>query len=753
MCPTEMIEDFLETYSSYGFQHHNTLQPTPGLPDTPWLLRTDWSNHFFGRDLFDLANQTDHPGWQDENETKLLFTVVVDAAESYFNHASTVAQGSSHALRRWARSISATECSPAPFRFVQTLATFKRYARYWTRLLCYLCRSLLPNAASQGLLKLNLRQSTALNKVIFRAEECVHGYRSSTNKLQQSIHKLFLTLIEQNLPSSSFDSPLLHFVGCLGIDKQWGSFRQPGTFTPILAGFVYCIRIIAIYETYQIDRTSIDNQVLSTFRDFHRLYLTSNSEYPFGDIINLLGYGIKCCSDISNPIIQWSPDCDSVHYHGKQLEIQRVGTMIRELVNIAYSLGMKFFAWEKTDYTNIPLSTIHDELGNRQIGYSFLTDPQNSVILNPRRILHRLLSKSGTHTSLFASSNKSSSKAQRQLVVQEEFEKLLQVGEIFLEILLVLSHLACGQPPRGTELLSILVCNTATHQRHLFVINGELAIITNYNKSQSVVGKGTLILRTFPECLSRLWICYLAFTKPVLAFAENTLHHQLNSSSNADLVFSKSIAFHTLPIYRQTTPPTINNLLFHSRHRVWKTDKLSKLLSYYGLEFLSFESLSVSVYRHLAISIFRKRIRHAQLVEDMDQERASISIATRQAGHSRTTSRRYYAIEIAEFNLLDYETLNLFQQTSQAWHQHFGLDKHIPHELIPPAAINVRLNPPLGSKVPLRLPRKNYDQPRQNLPLQSQHDFPIDMRTSDSLICIKIVQPTGFHRNQYSIYH
>jgi len=748
---SDMMDEFLAIDSGQSGHNSNILQPTPGLPDTPWLSRTGWSTHLAGCDLVSLAYQTEHPGWQDENDLNLIFTAVVEAAESYFQNACKIAQSSSHALRRWARSISSTECSPAPFRFVQSPATFKRYTRYWTRLLCYLCRSALPDSASQGVIQFTTQQSDARNKVIFRAEEFVHGYRSSTSKLERSIHTLFLTLIQQYLPSTSYENPLLHFLACMGIDKCSGSFRQPGTFTPILAGFVYCIRIIIIYEAHRLSLPLKNNNLLSTFRSLHSQYLTSNSEYPFGDIINLLGYGIKCCTDISHPIIQWSTDRNSVIYHNQKLEITNLGRMIGELVDISYSIGLNFFGWEETDLAGLKLREICDELGNRQIGYSFLNDQRNSEILNPRRILRRFLSTSNPISGLFSSPVPSQLRSKYRLVVQEEFEKLLHTAEIFLEILLVLSHLACGQPPRGTELLSVLVCNTPTHQRHIFVINGELGIITNYNKSQSVVGKGTIILRTFPQCISRLWICYLAFTKPLLAFAEKTLHNQLNSSANSDLLHSKSIAFYTLPIYDQTTPPTVSNLLFHSRQNAWKTIRLTNLLRYYGLEYLSFEALSVSVYRHLAISIFRKRIQHAVLVEDMHHEKEVVPIATRQAGHSQTTSRRYYATEISQFNLLDYHMLDQFQQTSQAWHHHFHLDQHVLYKLRLPAAISNRLNPPIGSKAPLRLPRKTNPARKPNQSRLQQH-VKNHGRLTMAIACIKIVKPPGFRRQNYAIY-
>jgi len=677
------------------------LQNTPGLPDTAWLARTGWTQHFAGSDLNALALQTQHPGPQDENDIDHLLSVLVQECKSYFAQAVKIASTSSHALLRWARSTSSTVCSPAPFRFVQPL-TFNRYIRYWTRLLCYLFHSSMPDASSQNLLLLNAEQQKTLSNLICETESYALGYCQSPAQLHTAIHHLCLSLIQQYLPRSNMESPLLHFLGCLGIDKRTGSFRTPSTYTSILAGFIYGCRIILIYESHLLVSFTKSNDILSQFKTLQINWLTATSEHPFGDILNLLGYGVKCCTEFREPIIHWFDGHDCLVYCGQQLEISLLSMMIQELINHAYSIGLKDFLWNSSDLSTLELSKVYDQLGNRTVGYSVLHDPRNSSILNPRHLINRFLDSTPSNSSLFVQKPCPKTGKKVRHVVQSVFEQILHASEIFLELLMVLTQLCCGQPPRGTELLSTLICNTATHQRHLFVFNGELAIITNYNKSQSVIGKGTLILRTLPNCLSKLWLCYLAYTKPILRFTEDTLYKQLQLSGRISSR-TKSRFFHTRPIYSSTTPPEINNLLFHSRQKPWETQRTTDLLRYYAEDYLSFDNLSISVYRHIAISIYRKRIGHAILIGDMDKEEQSIPAAIRQARHSRATSRRFYATEITEFNLLDSQTMKLFQHTSQAWHQHFDLNHYIPSLVEFSSAMHLRLNPPIGCKVPLRL--------------------------------------------------
>lgn len=748
----EDLEEFMETYGGENGLEKNFVGPASGVHDGPWLMRTGWTKHFNGHDTYSLALQTQHPGPYDENDMDLIFSVVVDAGYRYFELIHDKAQTSSHSLLRWARSVSTTDCSPAPFRFVQSPATFKRYARYWTRFLCYLCRSTLPEASSQPLLILDTNQVRLRDDLIVQAENYYHGYSTSRADLQTTIHKLFLAFIKQYMPRSSFQSPIIQYLACLGIDIRKRSFRQPSTYTPILAGFVYCIRIILIYEAHSQVDTLGSADILGIFKEMQSVYLAAVSEYPFGEILNLLAYGIKCCTEVKDPMIQWTRDGESLFYCGEHLEIANIGTMMQELADSAYSIGLKYFGWQELDLVHLDLSKLHDELGNRQVGYSFLNDIRNTASLNPRKILMRFLSTTVPVSPLFTVSRNPVSGKRQSIVRPDEFEKLLQAMEIFLELLLVLTHLSCGQPPRGTELLTVLVSNTVTHQRHIFLVNGELAILTRYNKSQAVLGKEKPILRTLPPCISQLWILYLAFTKPLILFAETTFNKQVNCESNRARISPGYTAFHTLPMYTSTTPPSISNLLFHSRQKKWITDRMTRLLRYYTADYLSFDNLCVSVYRNIAISIYRKRLQHVSLMEDIEKERQTLQIAIEQAGHSRNTSRRFYATEVTEFNIMDSDIRQIFQETSQAWHQHFGLNSYSVSQSVFTPAMYARLNPPLGSKVPLRL----YPLQRNRLHLSSDlvmdHSAPRYRSFTSPLRHILIERPLAFKASDYTDY-
>ena len=85
------ITEFLNTYSAGVGIHTSGKDDLPGVPDTPWLVRTRWQLHFQTCDLAAIADQTKHPGPQDENDIDIILSIIVHATRSYFEHALNVA--------------------------------------------------------------------------------------------------------------------------------------------------------------------------------------------------------------------------------------------------------------------------------------------------------------------------------------------------------------------------------------------------------------------------------------------------------------------------------------------------------------------------------------------------------------------------------------------------------------------------------------------------------------------------------------
>jgi hypothetical protein len=87
----------------------------------------------------------------------------------------------------------------------------------------------------------------------------------------------------------------------------------------------------------------------------------------------------------------------------------------------------------------------------------------------------------------------------------------LQHIECFLELLCLAVHIAGGQPARGPELLSVRWRNGVLQDRNLYVIDGQVALVTRYHKTQSQWDKLKVIVRFLPKAIGQLIGAYLLY--------------------------------------------------------------------------------------------------------------------------------------------------------------------------------------------------------------------------------------------------
>lgn len=141
-------------------------------------------------------------------------------------------------------------------------------------------------------------------------------------------------------------------------------------------------------------------------------------------------------------------------------------------------------------------------------------------------------------------------------------------------------HLTGGQPARGPELLSIRWRNSVYQDRNLYVINGQLATVTRYHKSQSLLDRPKVIPRFLPGPVGQLVAAYLLYLRPLQAILLSSQGKVLLASMN-------------------------DYLWIDNEKRLWKTDRLTRILAQESAELLG-TRLTVQDYRHIAIGIGRK---------------------------------------------------------------------------------------------------------------------------------------------------
>jgi hypothetical protein len=145
----------------------------------------------------------------------------------------------------------------------------------------------------------------------------------------------------------------------------------------------------------------------------------------------------------------------------------------------------------------------------------------------------------------------------------------------FQELLLLCVHITAGQPARGTEITSVRFKNGFMQDRNVYIIHGQVAVITRYHKSQSQQDKPKIIPRFLSYRVARLLVLYLAYAQPLQEYLS---------------VMSKGSGW--------------TEYIWDDQNGTWETDRLTRIIARETQKRLKVR-LTTHDYRHLTIAIGR----------------------------------------------------------------------------------------------------------------------------------------------------
>ena len=99
------------------------------------------------------------------------------------------------------------------------------------------------------------------------------------------------SFIFQMAGDESFCSPLIHFLAVLGIDEEMDRLRRADNFSFMLAGVVYCVRVLGVEILLPSSQRKHQGEAeREHFLQQRQKFLTDGSYSPMSTIINLLAY-------------------------------------------------------------------------------------------------------------------------------------------------------------------------------------------------------------------------------------------------------------------------------------------------------------------------------------------------------------------------------------------------------------------------------------------------------------------------------
>lgn len=412
--------------------------------------------------------------------------------------------------------------------------------------------------------------------------------------------------------------------------EETGKFLCAKDLTSVIAKLEYAMRLVFLSVLRQDEDQEDGYQKI-------RPFIKEGVECTFNSLRNAQRQAstIAFLSQ-SLPKVWWldQKDYQELLYKGTHLRIDQ----LRQLLSALEAKMQQ--VWEEEVLLGLGLRVeykeIFDDLANTDVGYSLLVDPRNACFSDQHLLLRTLLS----HPAL----------TQRFLLLNlggairfnvHTGRAWLNQLALFHKLLLLRCYLTGGSPARGTEMVAMLLRNTATYPlRNLVAFGPYLSLNCTYLKTSSLTGHDKVVPHALDAFSSDLLVQELAIARPfacVMAAACYPLH------PNVPRLFTKHV--------------------FVNHTRLFETGDISDALQQFSIEHLNIE-LGVSDWRHVGTAFRRKLCPRLQVALEEDDEE---SIAALQMGHSRQTDNRAYGVSQEALQGAAEDVFPLFLEASTDW--------------------------------------------------------------------------------------
>ncbi|CAC9887931.1 unnamed protein product, partial [Aureobasidium pullulans] len=457
--------------------------------------------------------------------------------------------------------------------------------------------------------------------------------------------KLIKSFIFATVRGDVFSSGLLHFMAVLCIDEEMGRLRDANRFSFILAGVVYCTRVFAveaILPSAERDCQGEDDD--KKFLETRERYLADGGYSPMSKMLSLLAYGKLIARDHGNQgAVLWDSGNKNVSLHGRKIPITRFRSMVTSIVTDAENILWSKVMWSNNDADrfSMPLNDLEDDPTWTKRGVSFLNNSKNG--LEDKREV--MLGRAENHKNGRKLRSRTGDWQLRHI------RRWLRYVDEFRELLLLCVHITAGQPARGTEITSVRFKNGFMQDRNVYIIHGQVAVITRYHKSQSQQDKPKIIPRFLPYRVAQLLVVYLAYVQPLQEYLS---------------VMSKGSGW--------------TEYIWGDQNGTWETDRLTRIIARETQKRLKVR-LTTHDYRHLAIAIGRvavgEQFAYGYVDEIGEVEAPELDTddpLEMSAGRGGEIGGNRYGVSVDVVKYMNDRSINTFRPLSEKWHRFLGLD-------------------------------------------------------------------------------
>jgi len=666
-----LLEQLKQEYQQYHIdREQRRLQLADKIPPTEhdsWLNFTKW-NTVLKASKHDLQKTYQFRRKPDESELEL--ERVLEAWDRIVNRClDTLEDVDNTDLLKWMQSPRQEEPANRPFRLPQSGYTLVKYSGLWEHFLCYIFRTAPEHewdeATETGVwFTRDQRQSIRKMRDLlqYSADDQFDEFVESTDRdtvLTEELMRFCLLVVQQDLQNEKvYQSPLMHFLAVMGIDADAGRLRGPFTYTPTLAAALWINRMLMLEAAVsrrgwrrlgipaKVDIVSMRERI----EEVRRKYLCLGSCTSTSSILSQLAMGRKLNKAYGRPPNIYWADHDTIVYLGMPIPLAKVQELAQGMIlEVEEALNELTFG---EPLPHIDLSLIADPLGgtaeSRKVGYGLFDHPQIQKLRPLEVMLERSVKAPKTHR-LFEQNSDGA-----LIYNDRNVKNYLAKERLFLRKLMTAMQIHWGQPARKPEIGSLKIRTSIYSLGNLRVINGRVAIITEYDKSRSIRGLSHYVVRFLPDRLGQVLIQYIAF---IDSYAR------------------------PLPMDKRE-----DEFLFSGPNGPWTgvegtetmieaTEKyLGVRLTWGGWRQVAIGFKDWLLYKEM--KVFKEEEKDADEEEEEEYESDELNllahIMDRQSAHNTRTARAHYAVDSNFLTGLRPALIHAYETASLAWHEMLG---------------------------------------------------------------------------------
>ncbi|KAF7368146.1 ATP-dependent DNA helicase tlh1 [Mycena sanguinolenta] len=460
-------------------------------------------------------------------------------------------------------------------------------------------------------------------------------HRHGASDAQSTLHAVFTALWHtrwRQTSASRMPDPTMRFLMLMSC-QTGGEFATAKDTSGPIRKLCWGIQMHGLAEIHRL----VETEGIFQMEAYERIaeFLVEKDITTYAALWSLQHYtSAVSMQTVVFPKIWWldTENWTELLYRGQRVSIEqlediftRLEAEIVDLWEISVLMGMDL---------HVGWSDIVEDLTEKRAGYSFLTDKRNPFHKH-KHSFAKALDENLDLRKRFTTSGS----GYTQLDLMKCRDWLYKLAKLE-GLVMLLTDMLGGAPPRGTELVSMLACNTPFRLRNFCVLGRHIAIVRQYDKTSNITQSDRLIPHSISAVVADITIQIHTFARPWAQFLASKIWVNDPSVSTA---------------YRE--------MLYMDMGHMFTSDRLGQLMGSKTSGVLGWE-VKISIYRQINIAFRRKKCGGA--IELIEQETVS-TLNAMSSGHSLRTENMVYGLSPDSLAGAPEDVLPLFLFGSGEW--------------------------------------------------------------------------------------